>query len=247
MNCDELRDQYGLFALGIAEEPERSGIREHLSRGCEVCMAEVKRARQLAAALGGAASPAAPSPKLRNRILASTGYAPRRFGWAPFLAAALLLSLFAVFYFSGREREFAQLSVRLDQQLRTQTIELTRLNEAFAILNGPDTLVTSFGQGQLLPPKGKVFLNPSQGVLLIASNLPPLGAGKAYQMWVIPNGGKGTPIPAGTFQSEAGGNAMHIRRGPVDVSAAPVIAVTVEPEAGSPAPTSQPLFAAGLQ
>ena len=243
MNCEELRDQYELYALGVADEPERSEIRAHLNRGCEVCMAEMKRARQMAGLLGGTVAAAAPSPKLRRRILASAGYETKRFGSAPFLAAALLLALFAVFYFSGRERDFATLADRLDRQLRVQTIELTRLNEAFAILNGPDTTVTSFGAGT----KGRVFVNPSQGVLLIASNLPPAQTGKAYQMWVIPNGGKGKPIPAGTFQSGAGGSAMHVQQGPVDMSTKPVIAVTLEPEAGSPAPTSQPLFAAPVQ
>jgi anti-sigma-K factor RskA len=243
MNCEELRDQYELYALGVADEPERSEIREHLKRGCEVCMAEVKRARQLAFLMGGSAAAAAPSPKLRRRILASVGFEQKRFGMAPFLAAALLLSLFAIFYFSGRERDFAQLADRLEGQLRNQTIELTRLHEAFAILNGPDTTVTSFGAGA----KGKVFVNASQGVLLIASNLPPVQAGKAYEMWVIPNGGKGQPIPAGTFQSNSDGSAMHIQRGPVDVSNSPVIAVTVEPEAGSPAPTSAPLFGVAVQ
>ncbi len=247
MNCEELRDQYELYALGLAEEPERSEIREHLGRGCEVCMAEVKRARRWAALMGGTPAPAAPSPKLRRRILASAGYEEKRFGLAPFLAAALLLSLFAVFYFSGRERDFAQLATRLDGQLRSQTIELTRLNEAFAILNGPDTRVTSFGAGRAQPPKGKVFVSPAQGVLLIASNLPPTQPGKAYEMWVIPDGGKGTPIPAGVFRSAADGSAMHIQRGPVDVTAPPVIAVTVEPEAGSPAPTSTPLFGVPVQ
>jgi hypothetical protein len=247
MRCDELRDHYELYAMGVADEPERSEIREHLGRGCEVCMAEVKQARKMAALLGGSAVAAAPSPKLRRRILASVGYEQKKFGLAPFLAAALLLSLFAAFYFSGRERDFAQLATRLDGQLRSQTIELTRLNEAFAIVNGPETKMTSFGAGQNLPPRGKVFVSPSQGVLLIASNLPPAQAGKAYEMWVIPNGGKGKPIPAGMFQSASDGSAMHVQRGPVDISTPPVIAVTLEPEAGSPGPTTQPLFAAGVQ
>ncbi len=138
MKCEELQDQYELYVMGVAEDPERAEIREHLNRGCEVCMAEVKRARKLAAWMGGATPAAVPSAKLRRRILASAGFEEKRFGRAPFLAAALLLSLFAVFYFSGREHDFATLATRLDGQLRSQTIELTRLNEAFAILNsGP--------------------------------------------------------------------------------------------------------------
>src|SRR5437867_3362506 len=113
MNCDELRDHYELYAFGVSEEPERSEIREHLSRGCEVCMKEMKSARNLSAIIGGAAVAEMPSPKLRRRILASVGFEQRRFGWSPFLAAATALALFAAVYFGGREREFADLSVRL--------------------------------------------------------------------------------------------------------------------------------------
>jgi hypothetical protein len=51
MNCSELRDHYELYALGLAEDPEREEIRAHLDRACEVCMAEMKRARELTALL----------------------------------------------------------------------------------------------------------------------------------------------------------------------------------------------------
>ena len=54
-------------------------------------------------------------------------------------------------------------------------------------------------------------------MLLIASNLPPAPAGKIYEMWMIPKGGK--PVPAGLFQSESTGAAMHIQPGPVDADA----------------------------
>jgi hypothetical protein len=130
--------------------------------------------------------------------------------------------------------------VLLRDQLRRQTIEVTRLNEAFAILSGPGTIEAGFGQG----PKGKVFVNANRGVLLIASNLPPAPAGKTYEMWVIPKGGK--PIAAGLFQSDPSGAATHVQPGPVVADAA-IVAVTLEPAQGSGAPTSQPLLAATLQ
>jgi hypothetical protein len=243
MNCNDLREYYELYAIGVADEPERSEIRAHLNRECEECMQGMKRAREIASLLAGSAPSAAPSPGLRRRILASVGgEEPRRFGWAPFLAAALGLALFAAVYFGGRERDLGNELARLRDENRQQNIELTRVNEAFAILNGVDTTVTTFGEGQP-KPKGKVFVSPSQGVLLIASNLPPVAAGKAYEMWIIPKGGK--PKSAGMFQSSADGSAMHLQRGPVDANA-DLVAVTVEDQAGSPQPTSTPLFAAPI-
>jgi hypothetical protein len=242
MNCNELRDHYELYAIGVADEPERSEIRSHLNRECEVCMNGIRQAREVAALLGGSASPAAPSPRLRRRILASVGVEERRFGWAPFLAAALALSLFAVVYFAGRERDLGNEISRVRDINRQQTIELTRVNEAFAIVNGPDTVVTTFGEGEP-KPRGKIFFNPTQGVLLIASNLRPAPAGKAYEMWLIPKGGK--PKPAGMFQSSTEGSAMHLQRG--TVTDTDLVAVTLESEAGSDAPTSTPLFAAPVR
>jgi hypothetical protein len=245
MSCEELQDYYELYEMGVAGEPKKSEIREHLNRECEVCMAGMERARAITAILGGTASPATPSPKLRRRILASVGFEQRSFGWTPFLAAATALSLCAAVYFGGRERDFAEMATRLRDQLGRQDVELTRMNEAFAILNGPETKVVSFGTSQPQPPKGRVFVNPSQGVLLIASNLPPLPLGKVYEMWMVPKGGN--PVRAGEFQSQSDGTAMHVPRGAVDVGGTEGVAVTMENEGGADVPTMPILAVAGLQ
>ena len=47
MTCDELRPDYVLFAMGVLEDPERSELRAHLERGCQVCTPGVIEARQL--------------------------------------------------------------------------------------------------------------------------------------------------------------------------------------------------------
>jgi len=244
MNCEELRDHYELFAIGVAEEPERGEIRAHLNRGCEVCMAGVKGAIEIVALVGSAADPGQPPKHLRRRILASVGVEQRRFAWTPVWAAAVVLLAVAAAYFATGQRRFAQEAQLLRDQMRSQNIELARLTEAFAILSGADTKEASFGNTEPRPPRGKVFVNPTQGVLLMASNLPPAPSGKLYEMWMIPKAGK--PLPAGLFQSETNGRAMHIRRGAVDLDATGAVAVTVENEQGADQPTSQPLIVAAL-
>ncbi len=244
MTCDELRDDLDLYALGVAGEPENQEIREHLRRNCDVCTARLKEARRLAALLGATAAPAAPAPppRLRKRILASVG-APSSSGyWGLIATVAAALCLVAAFYFSGRERDVSGQLIRVREQSRAQTIELARLQEAFSILNAAGTTVGSFGEGQ---PKGKVFVNPTRGVLLIANNLPPAPAGKRYEMWLIPKGAK--PVRAGLFQSDPDGRAMHIQPGPVDLTAGGAVAVTLENEPGADQPTSAPLIVAPLQ
>jgi hypothetical protein len=245
MNCSELRDHYELYALGLAEEPERDEIRAHLDRGCEVCMAEMKRAREMAALLGGSSAPAAPSPKLRRRILASVGVEQRAFGWAPFLAGSTIMCLAAAFYFGGREWDFSRQVLKLRQESRAQIIELTRLNEAFALMNGADTTVTSFGEKKPVP-KGRLFYNPSMGALLIASNLPQAPAGKAYELWFIPKAKGASPVRSDMFQSQSDGTVMHVIRGPIDANTTAALAVTMEVDTGVDAPTSSILIFAPL-
>ncbi|MBV8729687.1 MAG: anti-sigma factor [Acidobacteriia bacterium] len=250
MNCETLRDHYEIYALGIAEEPERGEIQAHLARDCEVCMTEIGQARELISLLGCNSDLATPSAGLRRRILASVGLEQRRASWwTPVWGVAAVTSIamavFAASFFRGRERDLSEQLAAAREQIRTQTLDLTRLNEAFAILNGPDTAVSSFSQtGPQAPPKGKVFLNPDRGVLLLASNLPPAAAGKTYEMWLLPK--RGMPQPAGLFQSASDGTALYIRRGAVDLAGTMAVAVTLENAGGAPQPTTQPLIVAPL-
>lgn len=204
-------------------------------------MAEMKRAKQIAAMMGAAAAPQALSPKLRQRILASVGYEPRSYGLAPWLGALAAICLVGVFYFAARERSYVEELSNARLQMRQQNIELTRLTEIMGVVNGADTKVVSFGAG----PKGRVFVNPSSGVVLMVTNLPPISAGKTYEMWVIPKGKN--PVPAGLFQSQADGTATNMFRGPVDVANLGAVAVSVEDAAGAAKPTTTPLIVAPMQ
>jgi anti-sigma-K factor RskA len=64
-------------------------------------------------------------------------------------------------------------------------------------------------------------------------------------MWVIP--AAGNPVPAGLFQTESNGTAVHLQQGPVDLAAASAVAVTLEAAGGAPQPTSQPLIVTPLK
>ena len=245
MNCPELQDHYELYALGLAENPERDEIRAHLDRGCEVCMPAMKHARELVALLGGSSASAAPSPKLRRRILASAGVEQRAFGWAPLLAGAAAMFLAAAIYFGGREWDFSRQVVRLTAESRAQIIELTRLNEEMQLMTGADTTVTSFGEKKPVP-KGRLYYNPSKGALLIASNLPQAPAGKAYELWLIPKAKGASPVRGEMFQSQGDGTVLQMIPGPIDATTTAAIAVTLENEAGVDAPTTTPVIVAPL-
>ena len=243
MNCDELRDHYDVYALDIAEEPERGEIRTHLHRGCEVCMAGVKRSLETVTLIGASAPWAEPSRQLRRRILASVGFEQR--AGVPWWASALAIAALGVvaLYLGVSGKQYEQTAARLRTELSEQTAQIVSLTEAFAILSGPNTAEASFGGVQPMPPQGKVFLNPVRGVLLIAHNLPRTPADKIYEMWIIPKSAK--PVPAGLFQSQDG-RAMHVQPGAVNVTTTAAVAVTVENAAGADQPTTQPVIVAAL-
>jgi hypothetical protein len=242
MSCEELRDSYELYALGLVAGEEKVEMDAHLSRGCENCKKALGEALAINALLLSLPAEGAPPARLKRRLLASIGVQRASWGWVPALAGVLMLAVAVWLGFEERQRESELAAAR--QLIRQVSDQRDRMLQAFAFLNQPETQQVGFGKGQPAPPRGNVFVNPRSGVLLMASNLPPLTAGKTYEMWVIPK--SGAPRPAGLFQSTEAGTAFHILSGPVDVATLGAVAVTVEPESGSPAPTSTPIIAAGF-
>ena len=240
MNCEDLRDNYELYSLGLLEGDERREVEEHLERNCATCRKYLKDALGVNALMLSQAPEVVPPSRLRRRVMRSVGLERGGWGWVAAIAAAcsLIVALWLSLEKRNTDRELAEVRSILQQSVA----ERARLEQAFTFLNQPETRQVNFGQGQPSPPRGNFFVNARMGVLLIASNLPLLPAGKAYEMWIIPKGGM--PRPAGLFQSGTQGNAMHILPGGVDPDI--TLAVTVEPEAGSPAPTSNILFSAGF-
>lgn len=243
LSCEELQDRLELYALGLLEEEERTGVDAHLARGCETCRKNLREAMTVNALMLGSAPPATPPARLKHRILAGFGVARPGWGWLGGLAAACMLIVALWLSVQERRRESELAEARRD--LIQAATQRDRLIQAIGFLNQPETRQVNFGQGAVQPPRGNVFVNSRLGVLLIASNLPPLPSGRAYEMWVIYKGS--APRPAGLFQGAGqGSSALNILAGPIDTQSLAVVAVTEEPEAGSPQPTSKPIIAASL-
>jgi anti-sigma-K factor RskA len=240
MTCDELRDLSEIYALGLLEGVEKEEMDAHLARNCAVCRKSLSDALAVNALVLSQSPEVAPSAKLRRRVLASVGFEHRGWGWAAALAAACMLVL--ALWLSVQERQRAGELDQARRALLQATAQSESMQQALNFLNDPETRPVSFGKGQTAPPRGNVFVNPRTGVLLIASNLPSLIAGRIYEMWIIPK--EGAPRPAGRFRADASGTAFHVLSGPVDLAAVNAVAVSVEPEAGSPAPTTTPIIVA---
>jgi len=83
---------------------------------------------------------------------------------------------------------------------------------------------------------GKFVYDRDTGrAMLMAYDLPPAPAGKAYQLWFIAEGKP--PMPGRVFNTGAAGRAEMHEQLPVEARAASVFAVTLEPAGGVAAPT----------
>jgi RNA polymerase sigma-70 factor (ECF subfamily) len=220
--CGELRPEYTLYALGMADDPDRAEIAAHLARKCPECISGMASALATVTAISGAVQLTEPPKYLRRRVMAAVETEPKRSWTAIFLpwaiTAAVSIALIA-FGVSGRR----------------QIGDTPKLQQALSILNDPATRdVTS--------TKGRVFVNPGKGVVFIGAGLPRIDSGSTFELWVIPAAGK--PIPAGLFRSQPDDTAVFVQQGPVQNVAA--IEVTVEPQGGSAQPTTTPFAVARL-
>ena len=244
MTCEELRDMYELYAIGVLEDPEKSEIDEHVGRKCGTCLEGLRVARQTNSVLLTVMPMVEPPKRLRKRVLASVGLEKTGWVWISGWAAVTFGLMVAMLYVSIEDRRHVGELAQARREMRVAGVELAKVQDAMRFLNEPDTILVMAGRGVPLPPRARVFLNKNRGVLLMASSLPAAPAGKIYEMWVIPKGG--APKPAGLFQSDESGNAMHMLSGAIDVETTAVIAVTMEPEAGSTVPTMPIVLSAGL-
>jgi anti-sigma-K factor RskA len=242
MTCQELKDMFELYSLGILEPDEKSEIDAHLRRGCPECRRNFQDALALNAVMLAAAPDVAPSSKLKRRVLASVGVERTGFGWTAALAAAAMLVV-ALWLSVQEQRKESQLA-DARRTIKSISVERDRMNQALNVLDEPDAVQLSFGKSDPAPPRGNVFLHARRGVVLVSTNLPALAVGETYEMWVIPKGA--APRPAGLFQADFNGSAVNVLAGPIEISTLDAVAVTVEPESGSAAPTTKPVIHAPI-
>lgn len=246
MTHQEMQDLYELYALGLLEPGERAEVDQHLRTGCKTCEGALRRAALTNSAILSFAPDVEPPKTLRKRVLAGFGVDRTHWGWVAGWSALTAGLLIATLWFSmDSHRAHEELAAAREQVTRASVqagrsaTELARVQAALDFFNQPDTRQVMFGKGSAQPPRGTVLVNPRNGVVLIASNLPWLESGKAFEMWLVPR--NGPPKPAGLFKADAGASALHVAPGPVDPTTT-AVAVSVEPETGSAAPTTEPFI-----
>lgn len=236
----ESNELYELYALGLLEGAERDEVERALASGDPEAKERLRRALETSALLGTLAPEAEPPKQLRRRIVGLTRPAQSRMGWNLAwvgLSACLLVGLVYIdVQKQNGDAELASTRTTLEQTRATLAIREATLR----FLRHQETKLLRSGAPAERQPVAKVFVNPAEGILLVASNLPALNSGRTYQMWVVPK--VGGPVPAGLFQPGVDGSAVHLRPGAVDLGSAAAIALSDEPRGGSPSPTTAPFL-----
>src|SRR5690242_2050505 len=109
MSCEQLRDSYELYTLGLLDSGEKSEVEEHLARGCHDCNQYLKEALAVNALMLSQAPEVVPPARLKRRVMASVGVQRSGWTWLAALAAAamLLVTLWTSFDRRSREMELA--------------------------------------------------------------------------------------------------------------------------------------------
>ncbi len=224
---------------------------QHLDT-CASCRRELQSLRSDLGLLGLSVVGPQPPARSRDRLMRAIAAEPRgvsarepratsgRMGfWWQWIPAAIALAViaFAISLRQSNQSLNDQLA-ELRNRFNGQKVTLAHAQENMRLMLAPDAVHVS-----LIPPKaGKqpnatAIVSPSQQrMTLMASNLPPVPPGKAYELWVIPP--QGAPVNAGVFKPDEHGNAVMLDH-PLPGGVQPkTFALTVEDEAGSDKPTS---------
>ncbi|MFI0353510.1 anti-sigma factor domain-containing protein [Actinomadura sp. 9N407] len=224
----------GAYALDALSDTERRRFEGHLAE-CPTCAEEVRSLRETSSrlALGAAGQP---PPGLHDRVFADiqrTRQLPPRLsrnlraartrhaGWLV-AAACLVLALIA-----------GTAAVRFDQnadQARALNRQITE------VIAAPDARAATAQAPS--PHTGTVTVVASRSLdkaVIAASRLQRPPDGKTYQLWAM---GPTPPRPAGFLRSGQGPAGPVITTG---LGNAQKVGLTIEPDGGSPQPTSPPI------
>lgn len=238
MGPNRYEDLIAAYALGALPEDERREIEEYLSQHPER-QTEVDELRFAAGLLALAPEEQEPPPGLRRSIMSaigpetetpelreetSSGWLRGWFGFPrlAFAASALVVVAGLLVWNLTLQDEV--------RDLQGQIAEKPAATQTYAV-NGSGVAQSASGQ--------VVKMEDGRTVLRI-EGLPQAPRNKTYQIWLI-EGDK--PTPDNVFEPGGGMAAASLDH---PLNKADVVAVTVEPDGGSKAPTSKPILTSKL-
>ena len=247
------------YALDSLDPEERAGLEAHLAAGCAVCARALGEARWLVSQLAYLAPEAQPSDMLRGRLLktvraearASNEQAQTSAATIPFWmwAAVAAVALFALYNFheaQSTSRTIREMQTALDEQVELQkktAKELARARREALILTDPRSVKIPMPAQKTGLSELHATWHAGLGIVISGEKLTPPSGNRTLQLWLIPKATGAKPIPSLTVRPDSDGKFHMLVENPPDTQLdTKVLAITEEPEGGSPQPTTTPIW-----
>lgn len=269
MTHTEYEELLTAYALGAIDARDGEVLGQHLA-ACEDCRSELVALRDASALLAHGAPREVPGDHVRAQILTqvrserkpqvsvrtnvlamparSSRVSPNILRIAAAIAfVALLTGVIVLWRRDARmQNELAQLSQQLQSQQSEQARNrelMERQKEALTLLSSAASRKIELTGTQVAQTARATFMfdEKSGRAMLMTDGLPATANDKAYQVWFIPKGH--APMPGKVFSVDSKGHAMIMDQMPLEALKDSVIAITVEPKAGSQTPT-MPIYLA---
>jgi anti-sigma-K factor RskA len=229
------------YALDCLDEGEMEQVTRHLAQ-CAQCRAELGVYQEVAALLPFGGELVDPPPDLKTRLMAqvqsksrtipqpepSSTWIDRLLQWTRRSAPLWGTVSLALVILLGISNLLLWGQVRQMKSVQPSQMQFVRMS-------GTDAAPTA--QGVIV-----ISTDGDHGTLVV-DNLPPLQAGKQYQLWLIDDGKR---IDGGVFSVDQDGYGSLWVNSPRPLVTYASFGVTIEPQGGSPGPTGQKVLGGGL-
>ncbi len=235
------------YSLGCLDPGEARMVARHL-RSCAACRSELHRWEGVAARLAYAAPPRLPPRELESRLLAlhrfeqgaaARGEAARGIGVVGRIGQALLQPAVAPAAMA------ASMVLALGLGVLAYRLLWNPPAPSWATLAAGSVQVSLQATTAEPAAHGTILFRPSQDAgLLTVSGLPRPPQGRAYQLWMYR---ADELMDGGMFSVDTRGMAVKTISAPYPLSQCRLFKVTLEPTAGSTAPTGVELLSGTFQ
>ena len=236
---DDILDLLTAYALGVIEPDEIARVSALLDEQPEL-RATLAELRATADMLPYGLPEASPPTELRQRVLdhatgrsiPATTSPPRRVanrmrGWVLGLSGIAAVAVLAAVIGWAQLFQTRELLAQSRAELAQTQAQVADAQVLIASLTGDGSSAS--------------ILRTRDGEAVLVAQLPPLQPGRVYQLWRIQ--GDNSPASAGLFHVDSQGYTTAALPADQQPQAGEIVAVTNEPDGGSPGPTSKPLIA----
>jgi anti-sigma-K factor RskA len=252
MSHEDYKEMIPAHALSALDWTDDRALNDHLAQ-CVECRQELNEWQQMAAAVALTASPAEPSPLLREQILSQirserdesitpkviSFKQPQKNIWSSFgslgavAAAVLFVFLLGYVFLLWRENRAIKQEVATLRQATEKAQE--DLKWARLLQTPGSKLMELNGTTSAPGASAKLAYDQSGHAMVMTSGLPTPPAGKEYQLWFIV--ADKPPMRGKTFSTDSHGKVMMEDQLPDVALKSAIFAVTLEPQGGSASPT----------